>query len=216
MPGGLVRPPGYILGTAVAMCQFAAGLTLGMITTLFFLDGPGVGPTWYAVLTLPGALGMVASSAWSWHVLRRFGRAGITAAMVVYASLAALQGAVILFLPSTAILLCGPLIGLLQGGASGLIHAPNQAMSLAEASDAEGRGLAAAFFQLSQRLACAVAISWGSGLFLMRAVPGAGLAVYRSAFALALVLVLALAGYAILAVIVDTVRRRRIAARDET
>ncbi|MCA8110973.1 hypothetical protein LGM76_06955 [Burkholderia cepacia] len=71
---------------------------------------------------------------------------------------------------------------MLQGVAGGLIHAPNQAMTLAQIGQDEGRGLAAGFLQLSQRLACSIGMSWGTGVFLVQASSSAGLAAYRDAF----------------------------------
>jgi MFS family permease len=92
--------------------------------------------------------------------------------------------------------------------ASGLIHAPNQVMTLAEASDKEGRGVAAGFFQLSQRLACSIGMSWGAVIFLLKLNGGGSLAAYRSAFVAALALVLLLCSGALLAAVTDACRRR--------
>lgn len=206
---GLVRSAGYVLGAIVAMCQFAAGLTSGMVSTLYFLGGFGIGPTVFAALTVPGALGMMVMSARSGRFLQRFGRTGITFAIAAHALLTAAQGAAMLLLPRGAVLLVYPFIGLLQGGASGLIHAPNQALSLAEAAEGEGRGVAAGFYQLTQRLASAVSISWGSGLLLGSATVGAALADYRGGLVAALELVLALTGTAWLASVADMLRRSR-------
>jgi MFS family permease len=204
----LTRSPGYVLGAIVAMCQFASGLTSGMVATLYFLEGLGTGPALFALLTIPGALGMMVVSTRSWHYLQRYGRGGITCAIASHAVLTAMQGAAMLMLPRGVVLLAYPLIGLLQGAASGLSHAPNQTLSLA-AAQTEGRGVAAGFYQLSQRLASAVSISWGSGLFLGGATAGAALVDYRDGFAAALGLILALSTMALLASIADTLRRRR-------
>ncbi|MFM0305648.1 MFS transporter [Paraburkholderia sediminicola] len=205
---GLVRSPGYMLGTAVAMFQFAAGLTLGIVSTLFFLDGLRIGPLLFAGLSVSSALGMLASSTRSWRFVRRFGRAGVATVIAVYAILVVVEGVAIVVLPASAILLAYPAIGLLQGLASGLIHAPNQVMTLAEAGEGAGRGLAAGFLQLSQRLACSIGMSWGAGIFLTTVTRGAGLAAYRSAFVDALALVLALSVGALLAALADTLRRQ--------
>jgi MFS family permease len=212
---GLVRSPGYVLGTTVAMFQFAAGLTLGIVSTLFFLDGLRIGPLLFAGLSVSSALGMLASSTRSWRFVSRFGRPGVAAVIAVYAALIALEGVAILVLPVSGILLAYPAIGLLQGVTSGLIHAPNQVMTLAEAGEGEGRGLAAGFLQLSQRLACSIGMSLGAGIFLARLTQGAGLAAYRSAFIAALALVLVLSSGALLAALADMLRRRLAVRRDE-
>jgi MFS family permease len=204
---GLLRSPGYMLGTLVAMGQFASGLTIGVITTLYFLEDLHLGPKLFAALTVPGALGMMIASRHSWRFMERYGRAGVTCAIALHAVLTALQGVAMLLGPLEAVLFTYPLLGLLQGAASGLIHAPNQAMSLAETG--EGRGVAAGFYQLSQRLASAVAMSWGSGLFL-GAVAHAGSTSSRMGFAWALGLVLVFSGIATLASVADLLRRLRV------
>lgn len=204
---GLVGSPGYLLGTAVAMFQFAAGMTLAVVVALFFLDGLHLSPLLYAALSLPGALGMVIASTHSWRFVGRWGRAGVAAAIAAHMSLVALGGAALLWLPGNRIVLIWPLLGLLQGLATGLMYAPNQALTLAAAGDDEGRGVAAGFLQLSQRLAGSIGMAWGTGLFLSGLSPVAGLQAHRAAFGSALVLVLALAATALLAALADSVRR---------
>ncbi|MEX3845452.1 MFS transporter [Paraburkholderia sp. BR10882] len=209
---GLVRSPGYVLGTLVAMGQFASGLTIGVITTLYFLDNLRIGPTVFAALTVPGALGMMTASRYSWRFMERCGRAGVTCAIGFYAVFTALQGAAMLWLPREAIFIAYPLLGLLQGAASGLVHAPNQAMSLAVTGEGEGRGVAAGFYQLSQRLASAVAMSWGSGI-LIGAAARTGTTSSRMGLAGALGLALAFSAGAGLASVADLLRRRREESR---
>jgi hypothetical protein len=118
-------------------------------------------------------------------------------------------GAGVMWLPVIGILLLYPLIGLLLGASGGLIHAPNQAMALAEIGAGEGRGTAAGFFQLSQRLASSVGMSWGIGLFLGGAKAQGGLLAWRQAFGEALILILGLLGGALAAALGDWLRRRR-------
>ena len=212
---GLIRSPGYVLGTTVAMFQFAAGLTLGIVSALFFLDGLRIGPLLFAALSVSSALGMLVSSTRSWRFVSRFGRPGVACVIAVYAVLVALEAVAILLLPVAGILFAYPVIGLLQGVTGGLIHAPNQVMTLAEAGEGEGRGLAAGFLQLSQRLACSIGMSWGAGIFLVKLSSGASVASYRSAFVAALILVFALTGGALLAALADTLRRRLAIPPDE-
>ncbi|MBN3788392.1 MFS transporter [Burkholderia sp. Ac-20353] len=205
---GLIRSREYVLGTFVAMCQFAAGVTLGMVSALFFLDGLQVSPLLFAALSISSAIGSVVSAAWSWRFVGRFGRAGIAIAIGIYATAVAAQGMAIAYFPARWIVLSYPVIGLLQGLAGGLIHAPNQAMTLAEIGQDEGRGLAAGFLQLSQRLACSIGMSWGIGVFLAKASSSATLDAYREAFADVLMLVLPLVGGALAAACIDWIRRR--------
>ncbi|WP_321839127.1 MFS transporter [Paraburkholderia bannensis] len=209
---GLTGSPGYVLGTLVAMFQFAGGTTFGMVTTLFFLDGLKTGPLLFALLSIAPAMGMMVSSARSWRFAARFGRMGVVAAIAAYMAALVLLGAGVLLLPARGILLLYPLLGLLLGASGGLIHAPNQAMALAEVGAGEGRGTAAGFFQLSQRLASSIGMSWGIGLFLDGAKAHGGLLAWRHAFAEALVLILGLLGAALAAALGDWIRRRRIHA----
>lgn len=199
----LVRAPGYLLGTAVAMFQFAAGMTLGAVAALFFLQALGVPAHLYALLGLPAAVAMVCAAPASWRFLARFGRNGVVLAIAVYLATLVLEAAAVAWWRPAAVLTVHALGGLVQGLASGLIHAPNQALTLAEADAGENRGVAAGFLQLSQRLACAVGMSAGAGLFLRHGPP-------RDAYATALLLVMALTAAALLAAGADALRRRQL------
>jgi hypothetical protein len=83
-------------------------------------------------------------------------------------------------------------------------------MALADIGAGEGRGTAAGFFQLSQRLASSVGMSWGIGLFLGGAKAHGGLLAARQAFGEALILILGLLGGALAAALGDWMRRRRL------
>jgi MFS family permease len=207
---GLIRSPGYVLGTVVAMCQFASGLTFGMISTFFFLDGLHISTLFFAALSIGSAAGMVVSARLSWRYVARFGRAGNVVAIVAQIILVSLQGLAMCNLPPAGIVLVYPMLGVLQGVMSGVIHAPNQALAFAEIGHGEGRGLAAGFFQLTQRLACSVGMSWGTGVFFVRLSHQRGLDAYRDAYVHALGLVLLLSCVSLVAAWTDWERRRRI------
>ncbi|RQR71667.1 MULTISPECIES: MFS transporter [unclassified Burkholderia] len=210
---GLLGSGGYVLGTLVAMCQFAAGVTLGMVSALFFLDGLHLDPLLFAALSIPAALASIAATMWSWRFVGRFGRAGTVCAIACYALAVAAQGLATEYFAVRWIVFAYPAIVLLQGFASGLIHAPNQAMTLAEIGQDQGRGLAAGFLQLSQRLACSIGMSWGTGVFLVQASSSAGLAAYRDAFVEVSVPILLLVAGAFAAACADwTIRHARDAA----
>ncbi|WP_175671120.1 MFS transporter [Burkholderia ambifaria] len=204
----LIGSSGYVFGTLVAMCQFAAGVTLGMVSALFFLDGAHLDPLVYAALSIPAALASIASAMWSWRFAARFGRGGTVFAIGCYALAVAMQGLATEYFEVRWLVLSYPAIVMLQGVASGLIHAPNQAMTLAEIGQAEGRGLAAGFLQLSQRLACSIGMSWGTGVFLMQASSSTGLEAYRDAFVEVLMPILLLVASAIAAACADWASRR--------
>jgi MFS family permease len=207
---GLIGSPGYLLGTAVAMCQFAAGLTFGMLGTLFFLDGLHLDTLHFALMSMASAFGMIVASNLSWRYVACFGRGGVVCAIALQMAVIAAQGFSIRYLPPFAIVLSYPVLGLLQGLCGGLIYAPNQAMTLAEARPGTGRGLAAGFFQLSQRLACSIGLAWGTGVFLERAARHSGLGNYRAAFGDGLSLVLCLSCVSLAAACADWLRRRKL------
>ncbi|POM13872.1 hypothetical protein CSX04_08421 [Burkholderia cepacia] len=81
-------------------------------------------------------------------------------------------------------------------------------MTLAEIGQDEGRGLAAGFLQLSQRLACSIGMSWGTGVFLVQASSSAGLTAYRAAFVEVLMPILLLVAGAFVAACADWTSRR--------
>ncbi len=161
----LVRSRGYLLGTAVATLTFGSALGLGLLTTLFLISGIGYSPFTAALLLTPRALGMVLGSMLSWRLVRRFGRGGIT--WVLGLALLAVTAEVALVATGTEglILLGVAGAGALQGFFAGLTTPSNQSLTLNEAP-AGVNGVAAGFFQLSQRLSAALALSVYAGTYL--------------------------------------------------
>jgi hypothetical protein len=86
--------------------------------------------------------------------------------------------------------------------ATGLVVAPNQALTLAHAPGGAA-GVAAGFYQLSQRFSAALCSAAIAGLFLHEAAPGGG---FRGAFHDGIVLCTALTALAILAGSADWIR----------
>ncbi|MBF4550702.1 MFS transporter [Pseudoclavibacter sp. VKM Ac-2888] len=161
----LARNRGYLLGTAVAALTFGSALGIGLLTTLFLIEGLGYSPFAAALLLTPRALGMVVGSMLSWRLVRRFGRSGITwvlglALIVVTVEIALVTTG------SEPLIVLGILgAGTLQGFFSGLFIPSNQSLTLNEAPPGVN-GVAAGFFQLSQRLAAALALSVYAGTYL--------------------------------------------------
>lgn len=145
---------------------------------------------------------------WSWHFVRRFGRGGTVFAIVCHALAVAAQAWAAEYFEVRWIVLTYPAIVLLQGVAGGQIHPPNQAPTLARIGQDEGRGLAAGFLQLSQRLACSIGMSWGTGVLLVQASSSAGLAAYRDVFVEVLMPILVLVAGAFVAACADWTSRR--------
>lgn len=161
----LARSRGYLLGTAVATLTFGSALGLGLLTTLFLIDGLGYSPFAAALLLMPRALGMVIGSMLSWRLVRRFGRSGITWALGL-ALLAVTAEVALVTAGSEPLILLGVVgAGALQGFFAGLFTPSNQSLTLNEAP-AGVNGVAAGFYQLSQRLSAALALSIYAGTYL--------------------------------------------------
>ena len=205
----LLRSPGYLLGSTVAMFKFASGLTLGAVGVLLFLDGLGLSALFYGALAVPRSLGMLYSSARSWRFVARWGRPGISAVIVATIVVTGIEVGLVLSLPPAGIVAAFAVTGAVQGVLGGLVQAPNQALTLDSLSGDDGRGVAAGFLQLVQRLMSAIGVAVGTGIFLTVAGASPGLADYRHGYAAAALLAVGFSAAAGAAAIADTLRRRR-------
>ncbi|MBT2248754.1 MFS transporter [Arthrobacter sp. BHU FT2] len=198
----LVRSPGYVLGTVVALCQFGVGAAMAAVTSLYFLSGTGLPPLAAAAILAPQAAGMLLASSLSWRFVARYGRTGIVAAIgAALACLPAKDWAVQGFDAPTAAAVVAA-VGLLQGVATGLVVAPNQTLTLGHAPEGSA-GVAAGFYQLSQRFSAALCSAAAAGMFLTEGASGSG---PRGAFHQGILLCCALLAAALLAGGVDAVR----------
>ena len=108
---------------------------------------------------------MVIGSMLSWRLVRRFGRSGITWALGL-ALLAVTAEVALVTAGSEPLILLGVVgAGALQGFFAGLFTPSNQSLTLNEAP-AGVNGVAAGFYQLSQRLSAALALSIYAGTYL--------------------------------------------------
>lgn len=209
---GLARSRGYVLGTVVAAFQFATGLTLGTVSTLFFLDGLGWSPLLYAALSLPRAATMFLASTNSWRFVTRFGRPGVVWVIAASTLLLVIESLAVALLPVSGIIAVFLVVGAAQGVTGGLITAPNQTLTLGHAPPG-GAGVAAGFLQLSQRLMSALGVTVGTGLFLLVAAAGTAGSVsleqYRLAFLAAAGLVVLMSLLSLAAAWLDARRQRR-------
>jgi MFS family permease len=220
LSAGLARSKGYVLGTVVALCQFGVGAAMSAVTAFYFLSGSGLAPLAAAGILAPQAAGMLLASGSSWRFVARFGRAGIVFALA--ASLAALiaKDVAVQQLDHSAAALAVATVGLVQGAATGLVVAPNQALTLGHAP-AGTAGVAAGFYQLSQRFSAALCSAAVAGLFL-HAGPGFASAAgsvaagngYRGAFHDGIILCSALTAAAIAAGTLDWIRTAVVRRRN--
>jgi MFS family permease len=210
----LVRSKGYLLGTVVALCQFGVGAAMAALTAFYFLSGTGLAPLAAAGILAPQAAGMLLASSLSWRFLGRFGRAGVVFALAASLATLILKDLAVQGLDNAAAAVVVAAVGLVQGAATGLVVAPNQALTLSHAPGGAA-GVAAGFYQLSQRFSAALCSAAVAGLFL-NALPDGG---SRGAFHLGIILCATLTAAAILAGAVDWIRaslaRRRASTRSK-
>ncbi|WP_157415641.1 MFS transporter [Agromyces allii] len=178
----LMRSRGFMLGTGVATLIFGAGIGLGMVTTLYLIDGLGMSALAAALLLAPRALGMAVGSMQSWRVATRFGRRGITFVLAAGAVAVAVEAALVATGQEVLVLIALVGVGTVHGVLSGLTIPSNQTLTL-EHAPAEAAGVGAGVLALAQRLAGAVCLAVGIGLFLAGATPTAGFATAAGVFA---------------------------------
>lgn len=196
----LVRSKGYLLGTVVALCQFGVGAAMAALTAFYFLSGTGLAPLAAAGILAPQAAGMLLASSLSWRFVGRFGRAGVVLALVASLVTLIAKDLAVQGLDNTAAAVVVAAVGLVQGAATGLVVAPNQALTLGHAPTGAA-GVAAGFYQLSQRFSAALCSAVIAGLFL-NALPGGS----RDAFRDGITLCATLTASAILAGTLDWLR----------
>jgi MFS family permease len=190
-----------VLGTVVAMCWFGSALGLGLVVTLFLQEGLGLSPLVAGLCMLPSAVAMGISSTLGWRVVGRYGRRSVTWMLGLLVATLAVMLLLVGVLPAGALLAAVVLSQLLTGAAGGLITSPNQALALAHAPPG-ANGLAAGFFQVSQRIASTLCLAAAGGVFVAVAVPG-DLATYRLGFSVGILLSAVLALVALVASLVD-------------
>ncbi|TCK22135.1 MFS transporter [Pseudonocardia endophytica] len=190
----LVRSPGFVLGTVVAMCWFGSSLGTGVVVTLALQEGLGLSPLLAGLCLVPSALAMGVTSTIGWRVVGRWGRASVTTALGVLAGVLACTVVAVAVLPPAALVSVLVVSQFLTGAAGGLIASPNQGLTLALAPPG-AHGLAAGFFQVSQRVSSTVCIAACTGVFVASAGPDG----YRTGLATALGIALVLTVVALVA-----------------
>ncbi|WP_177232045.1 MFS transporter [Agromyces sp. CF514] len=178
----LVRSRGFMLGTGVATLIFGAGLGLGIVSTLYLIDGLGLPALTAALLLAPRALGMALGSMQSWRVATRFGRRGITFVLAAGAMAVAVEAALVSTGSEVLVLIALVGVGTVHGVLYGLAIPSNQTLTLDHAP-AHAAGVGAGVLALTQRLAGAVCLAVGIGLFLAAPTPAAGFATAAAVFA---------------------------------
>lgn len=212
LSAALARSKGYALGTVVALCQFGVGAGMAAVTSFYFLSGTGMAPLAAAAILAPQAAGMLLASSFSWRFVARYGRAGIVVALLAsLATLVVKDLSVQRFDDATAALAVA-VVGFFQGVATGLVVAPNQTLTLGYAPPGAA-GVAAGFYQLSQRFAAAICSAAAAGMFLQAHGAATGDAA-KSAFHGGILMCCILLGVALLAGGLDWLREVRRPANE--
>ena len=158
LTGALRRARQFTLGSAVAMCWFAAQMAQLSMISLFLIVQLGLTPLVTAIITLGGSLGMGLASTRSWRFLGRFGRPGITACLVAQAVTSGVLVVIAGHLSDGGLIAVIVVQQLAMGLTNGCIEGPNRSLTLGGAP-AGSNGVAGGVLQLGQRLAATVCIA---------------------------------------------------------
>lgn len=198
----------FVLGTLVATFAFGAMLGTTLVLVLFLQEGLGM-TAWRAGLVgTPGAVVGAAASLLAWRVAARHGRPAVTVALAVVGVSLLASAALVAWAPTHTVVAGLVATQVLSGVGSGLVHAPNQSLTLEDVPPGTA-GLAAGFLQVAQRISAVLSLAVLGGIVLASVEPGdeAG---YRHAAAVALTATAALVAAAVVASVADRRPRRNI------
>jgi MFS family permease len=204
----------FALGTLVATFAFGAMLGTSLVLVLFLQEGLGLSAWQAGLVGTPGAVVGAVSSLFAWRVAARHGRPAVTVALGLVAVSLVASAAIVAWAPSQAIV--GGLVAaqMLSGAGSGLVHAPNQSLTLQDVPPGTA-GLAAGFLQVSQRISAVLSLAVLGGLVLASVVPGDE-ASYRRAGAVALSVTASLVVAAVAASFADRRPPKTLATTPQT
>jgi EmrB/QacA subfamily drug resistance transporter len=154
----LFRKRSYSLGSAIALFYFAGFTGIFFIFTLYLQSGHSYSALLAGLSITPFALGSASAAMLGGHLVSRMGRrlVAIGLGMVIAGLLATMAATALVPGPATGLATALPL--LVAGMGSGLVIAPNQAITLSEVPP-EGGGSAAGVLQTGQRLGTAIGIA---------------------------------------------------------
>ncbi|WP_049567525.1 MFS transporter [Nonomuraea sp. SBT364] len=192
----------YSLGTTIALFYFAGFTGIFFIFTLYLQSGLHYSPLQAGLAITPFALGSASASVLGGRLVGRAGRRVVAAGLLtVIAGLTSTVWATVL-VPGPGVGLATALPLLVAGIGSGLVIAPNQAISLSEVPPSGG-GSAAGVLQTGQRLGSSVGIAAAGSVFFGSLADG-----WPAAFRHGLLVVLAFVGVALAAALYDLARGR--------
>ncbi|GII21435.1 MFS transporter [Planosporangium mesophilum] len=203
---GLFQLRSYALGALIGLLYFAGFTAIFFVYTLYLQSGLGYSALLAGLAVTPFALGSAVAATVGGRVVNRFGRPLVAVGLaLVVTGLAGIAGAVSL-VPGHAAPLATAAPLLLAGLGSGLVIAPNQAITLSEVPPRMG-GSAGAMMQVCQRIGSAVGIAVvGSVFFADLAATGGH---WSQAFRVALIVAIGLVLVALAAALTDVFSGRR-------
>ncbi|WP_082499151.1 MULTISPECIES: MFS transporter [unclassified Rathayibacter] len=212
----IFRTSSYRNGILVATSYFAAIPATFLLTTLFLQQGLGLAPVFAGMVSIPFALTSAVTAWYGGKLVQTYGRA-----LVVLGILLVVVGFTLVLLAAellpaeTAAYGMGAAM-LVAGAGGGFVVSPNQTLTLAEISPAQG-GVAGSVGQLGQRVGTAVGTACASAVFFATLASEQGMAEgldrYHDAFRNGYFVTLGLIALALVLGLLD-LRRRRVSARD--
>ena len=207
----LFRQRSYSFGTGLITLYFAGFTPLFFVFTLYLQTGLHYSALQAGLAITPFAAGSAASAALGGRVVDRFGRSLIAVGLAMVAVGFAGTLVAVHYVP-TAGTGWATLAPLLVGGlGSGLVIAPNQALTLSEVP-VRRAGTAGGLLQVGQRIGAAVGIAAVGSVFFARVAATRGRD-FASAYTHALLVALVFVVVALVLAVVDVLVDRRITAR---
>lgn len=157
----------FSLGTGVAMCVFGSVLALGMLQVLVLQSGLGLSAFDAGLVLLPAAVVSGVSAALCARLVVRWGRRVVVVAAVTATAAVTAEALLLPAFPEHAVPVAAITAAVSSAAIAGVIS-PNQVLTLQHAPVAVA-GVAAGLFQLSQRVAAAVAVPAVTGAYLVSA-----------------------------------------------
>ena len=172
---GLYRHRSFSCGSSLITLYFAGFTPLFFVYTLYLQVGLRYSALLAGAATVPFAIGSGAAAAVGGRIVDRFGRRLVLVGLVAVALGLATSILAVHEVPGRAVGWATALPLLLAGVGSGLVIAPNQALSLAEVP-VERAGTAGGLLQTGQRVGSAVGIAAAGSVFFARLGSGGGFA----------------------------------------
>ena len=207
VPPALVRIRSYTRGSLLGLFYFAGFTTIFFIFTLFLQNGLNYSALEAGLATTPFAVGSAVSATLGGRLVGKHGRSLVILGIVL---VAVATGAAILVVHwvhgrGAGVAAAAPL--LVAGVGSGLVIAPNAALSLSEIPVVRA-GTAGGVMQTAQRLGSALGIACVGAVFFSRVGHGKG---YANAFQAGAVVAICFEAAALVVAVADW-RSRRAAA----